>query len=47
MLAAALGAECFFDRDDPTRQHQAPDFGLPESPFRLQTEDGIHFISLQ
>ncbi|GAA4569015.1 hypothetical protein GCM10023176_24700 [Micromonospora coerulea] len=51
MLATALGAEYFFDRDDRARQHQAPDFGLPElperPPFRVQTEDGIHFTPLQ
>ncbi|MGV9806666.1 hypothetical protein [Micromonospora chersina] len=49
-LAAALGAEHFFDRDDPARQHRAPDFGLPElperSPFRVQTDDGIHVTPL-
>jgi hypothetical protein len=49
-LAAALGAEHFFDRDDPARQHRAPDFGLPElperPPFRVLTSDGIHFTPL-
>jgi hypothetical protein len=49
-LAAALGAEHFFDRDDPARQHRAPDYGLPElperPPFRVLTSDGTHFTQL-
>jgi hypothetical protein len=44
LVAAALGAEYFFDRDDPARPHHAPDFGLPElpelPPFRVQAEHG-------
>jgi hypothetical protein len=31
-LKATLGAEYFFDRSEPARRYQAPDFGLPEPP---------------
>lgn len=49
-LAAALGAEHFFDRNDPTRRHQAPDFDLAElpdkPPFQVPTSDGLNFTPL-
>jgi hypothetical protein len=49
-LTAALGAEHFFDRNDPERHHRAPDFGLPrlsdKKPFQVMTTDGINFTPL-
>jgi hypothetical protein len=49
-LAAALGAEHFFDRNDPTRRHRAPAFGLPElpdkPPFQVLTTDGVNVTPL-
>lgn len=49
-LVVALGAEHFFDRDHPERQHRAPDFGLPDLPdkpsLRVFTSDGVSFTPL-
>lgn len=49
-LRAALGAEHFYDRDNPRRTHRAPDFGLaklpPRPPLRILTADGTNFTPL-
>ena len=48
-LIAAIGADFFFDRDDPDGPHRSPDFGLgdlaPSSAFQVMT-DGETYTEL-
>jgi hypothetical protein len=49
-LQTELGAEYFYDRDNPGRNHRAPGFGLaelpPTPPLRVFTDDGTNFTPL-